>query len=153
MASLADKRNSNDMEIEAVEGTPTTSSINAPCIPSAGVWDVGDIIRHGKDKLNDHWSGYRKQLHIDKYYTGYQRWEEELLDAEFDKYRIQHENEKTLRGLLETMKLGKVIQHEDGEALKGTLQEYLEATKTGTVIQHEDVKMLKGLLETMRQER
>ncbi|KAF7869914.1 hypothetical protein EAF04_004698 [Stromatinia cepivora] len=180
MASPMDKGNPNDMEIEAVEGTPTT---NAPFIPPAGVWDVGDIVRHGKDKwmilgsdqqwhegkgpedfdidscgfeeadffrLNDHWSGYRKKLYIGKCYTGYQRWEEELLDAEFDKYRIQHDNEKTLSGFLETMKLGKVIQHEDEEALKKTFQEYLQATKTGTVIQHEDVKMLTGLLETMR---
>ncbi|APA13197.1 hypothetical protein sscle_10g079670 [Sclerotinia sclerotiorum 1980 UF-70] len=130
------------METETDEGTPTTSPTDAPFIPPAGVCDVGDIVRHGKDelmvlgsdqkwhegegpsdfevkfskyekadlfRLNDHLSGYKKQLKTRKCYTGYRRWDEDLLDAEFDKYRIQHENEKTLERFLGTMKQGKVF--------------------------------------------
>ncbi|KAF7886111.1 hypothetical protein EAF00_010214 [Botryotinia globosa] len=101
-------------------------------------------------RFQDHWSGYRKQLEVGQCYTGYQR-REENLDNEFEKYKIQHENGKTLRKLSETMKEGNVIQHEDEVTIKRLFDEYLEATKIGTSIQHEDVKMLRDFLDSMKE--
>ncbi|TGO50087.1 hypothetical protein BCON_0192g00140 [Botryotinia convoluta] len=100
-------------------------------------------------RYRDHCHGYRKQLKIFKCYTGYQR-REENLDVEFEKYKIQHGNEKILRKLSETMREGKVIQHEDEVTFLKLFDEYLEATKIGTSIQHENVKMLRDFLETMK---
>ncbi|TEY36329.1 hypothetical protein BOTCAL_0558g00070 [Botryotinia calthae] len=104
-------------------------------------YEDADFIR-----CNEHWYGYRKQLKISECYSGYQR-QEEKLDVEFEKYKIQHENEKILERLSETMKEGKVIQLEDEVKLKKIFDEYSAMTKTGTSIQHEDVRILKGLLE------
>ncbi|KAF7865535.1 uncharacterized protein EAF02_009958 [Botrytis sinoallii] len=49
-------------------------------------------------RYEDHCHGYRKQLEVFKSYTGYHRLEENL-DIEFEKYKIQHGNEKILRKL------------------------------------------------------
>ncbi|EDN99245.1 predicted protein [Sclerotinia sclerotiorum 1980 UF-70] len=115
------------METETDEGTPTTSPTDAPFIPPAGVCDVGDIVRHGKDEL--------MVLGSD------QKWHEGEGPSDFEVKFSKYEKADLFR---------KSVQHEDEEALKETFEEYLEATKTGKVIQHEDVKMLKELLETMR---
>ncbi|THV50334.1 hypothetical protein BGAL_0155g00210 [Botrytis galanthina] len=101
-------------------------------------------------RYQDHFHGYRKQLKVGQSYTGYQR-REENLDIEFEKYKIQHENEKILKRLSETMKEGKVIQHEDEVTLKRLSDEYLEAMKIGKSIQHEDVKMLRDFLDSMKE--
>ncbi|KAI9644342.1 hypothetical protein NHQ30_007699 [Ciborinia camelliae] len=141
MASSTDNVNSNDMEIEIVANTTNASTSTTPFSPPAGSCDVGDIIRHGKDKwmilgndqewhegegpedsiikfcnwqeaeffrLNDHPSGYRKDFNISDGYNGYIRWDEQELDAEFEKYKIQHEDETTLKGLLDSMSAEKV---------------------------------------------
>ncbi|KAF7911502.1 uncharacterized protein EAE98_011972 [Botrytis deweyae] len=100
-------------------------------------------------RYQDHCHGYRKQLEVSKCYTGYHRLEENL-DIEFEKYKIQHGNEEILRKLSETMKEGKVIQHEDEVTLKRLFEEHLEATKIGTSIQHEDVRMLRDFLDSMK---
>ncbi|KAF7947943.1 hypothetical protein EAE96_009013 [Botrytis aclada] len=100
-------------------------------------------------RYQDRCHGYRKKLRVFKCYTGYQR-REQNLDIEFEKYKIQHGNEKILKRSSDTMKEGKVIKYEDEVTLKRLFDEYLEATKIGKSIQHEDVKMLRDFLETMK---
>lgn len=100
-------------------------------------------------RLNNDCLGYRKQHERHEYFTGYQRREDEL-DAKFEEYKIQHENEKAFRALSETMREGKMVQHEDELLLKRPFDGYLETTKKGSTIQHKDTKLLKDLLETMK---
>lgn len=101
------------------------------------------------NRSNEHWSGYRKELHKGMVFTGYTRFDEKALDAKFEKYKIRHEDDETVKVLLATMKEGKVIQNEDEEALKNVLEAHLETIETGKAPQA-DERTLKELLKTMQ---
>ncbi|TGO31510.1 hypothetical protein BHYA_0616g00020 [Botrytis hyacinthi] len=178
MNSPRDNKQTTNMEISTISASPTASTSFVPPKGPCDVGDIvsynhkwmtlkSDEQWHeteGPDNFDikfcgfedadffrcqDYWFGYRKRLEVGQCYTGYQRRGEDL-DNEFEKYKIQHENEKILRKLSETMKKGKVIQNDDEVTLKRLFDEYLEATKIGISIQHEDVRMLRDFLDSMK---